>query len=402
MSYGFDMCFWHAKSLAAATKKAAKVISAINTPEQMRQRIDDNAYFVPSILYRAQIEDWKMAMIADEKWLYSLFNFRFVYWKEYELLGMVGVLPEDGPKPDGTVYFQNSCDQNYSLSEWPADIPFFKTKVKQYKAMLDLKPQKCLKRLLKLGFTDEETISEALEEGENSEETAEYHVLSALYHDIFDTLRLNTWLWGNDDSSFRRFALNAIHTSEQVYDLKKHLRKLVNEKRGSLGGMSIMYVPVMIRTDDTSADTLLFKFAYNHSQKPLTCDEVRAKITETVNRYMSTEEGRRLMAACSGQVTWAEVARSVPAKAYKDFSGLELLHSDDFSHCVVFDGNESAVPNRETTENQKAIASLESKMPRKSDNKRNEKLLISLQQTAYWKRRRKRKGRKKHEASEFC
>ena len=192
MSYGFDMCFWHAKSLASAMKKAAKVISAINTPEQMCQRIDDNAYFVPSLLYRAQIEDWKMAMIADEKWLYSLFNFRFVYWKEYELLGMVGVLPEDGPKPDGAVYFQNSCDQNYSLSEWPADIPFFRTKVKQYKAMLDLKPQKCLKRLLKLGFTDEETISEALEEGENSEETAEYHVLSALYHDIFDTLRLDT------------------------------------------------------------------------------------------------------------------------------------------------------------------------------------------------------------------
>lgn len=384
------MCFWHAKSLSAAMRKAGKVVDSLSTLEQMYQKIDDNVYFVPSLLYRAQIENWKMAMIADEKWLYALFNFRFVFWKKYELLGMVGTLPEGGPEADGAVYFQNSCDQNYSLSEWPTSIPFFKEKVKNYEAMLHLKPKKCLKKLKKLGFTDEETIAEALEDGECTKDAAEYHVLSSLYHDIFDTLRLNTWLWGNDDKSFHRFSLNAIHTSERLYDLKRHLQKRVISERGNLGSMNIMFIPVTVQSSTGKADTtLLFKYAYSREQQPLSCDDAAKKIAAAVNKCMNTEDGKRLVAACDGHVTWKDIMKSIPAKPFKEYAGFELLHPDDFSGCVVFNSNARVDEDK----NQTAPEPNERNVTKQTRYIRGG-VPENLKKTAFWKRREKERKRK--------
>ena len=126
MSYYFDMCFWSASSLSTAMKKAQEVVAACCTTECMRQTLEDNIYYAPSIRMLANVENWRMAVQADSTWLYRLFTFRFVYWKEHNLLGMVGTLPKNGPKATGAVYFQNSCDQDYDLKTWPAKIPFFK------------------------------------------------------------------------------------------------------------------------------------------------------------------------------------------------------------------------------------------------------------------------------------
>ena len=55
---------------------------------------------------------------ASKAWVQDVFKYRYFYNKENGVLGVYGI-----PKPvqhmfDATVYFQNSCDQNYDKETW--------------------------------------------------------------------------------------------------------------------------------------------------------------------------------------------------------------------------------------------------------------------------------------------
>lgn len=187
MSYDFDMSFWHASSLPNALEQAHNLVKHMSEVNLMKSTINDNLYFAPSVRFN---ENSNFGYIANEKWLYSLFNYRFVFWEKHHLLGLVGILPENGPKAAGSFSFQDSCNQNYNFDEYPLEIPFFKNKVERFKKSRGL---------------------------------------SAFYKDVFDTLCLNDWLYGKDNPAFERFSFNAIQTNEQLLELSLYADKLLKD-----------------------------------------------------------------------------------------------------------------------------------------------------------------------------
>lgn len=54
----------------------------------------------------------------------SVFKHRYFYDKDNKLLGVYGVPTAVRSIFDGTVYFQNSCDQNYDRKDWEGIAPF--------------------------------------------------------------------------------------------------------------------------------------------------------------------------------------------------------------------------------------------------------------------------------------
>ena len=65
--------------------------------------------FEPSLELKIKTEEW-----AKE----NIFKFRWFYNKDLQLLGVYGVYDSVQHLFDKTVYFQNSCDQNYDRSNW--------------------------------------------------------------------------------------------------------------------------------------------------------------------------------------------------------------------------------------------------------------------------------------------
>lgn len=338
MSYYFDMCFWSASSLAAAMKRAQKVVDACCTTECMRQTLEDNLYYAPSIRMLASVENWRMAVQADSAWLYRLFTFRFVYWKKYKLLGMVGTLPNNGPKATGAVYFQNSCDQDYDLKTWPARIPFFRDQIKKFSSLLDMSPKETFNALLQEEFIDEESIREIINEDGCNSDTAQYYVLSALYKDIFGTLQLNDWLWGKENDAFQRFSLCGIHTTELQYELERYMKRLVIAQVGNLGQKEVMYVPLTLSTkDNPSAFTMVFRYEYDYYKgEPMDCEKAKAVIQSVVEQYLKTDDGKRFAERHNGCPNWLDAVCAVPTMEFVK-AGLRPLKRETYCDAVNFD-----------------------------------------------------------------
>ena len=136
MSYGFDMGFAQANSLQEAMAIALEYTQFQMTEKNIRKTIRDNRYYIPSVRtgYIADEESKNrradvLADTADRYWLEALFTFRFLYWEEHKLLGIVMMPPENASeKWPLSVYFQNSCDQDYPLSDWKeGNIPSLQT-----------------------------------------------------------------------------------------------------------------------------------------------------------------------------------------------------------------------------------------------------------------------------------
>lgn len=128
MSYGFDMGFAQANSLQEAMTIALEYTQSQMTEKNIRKTIRDNRYYIPSIRtgYIADEENKNrradvLADTADRYWLEALFTFRFLYWEEHKLLGIIMMPPESASERwPLSVYFQNSCDQDYPFFEWKA------------------------------------------------------------------------------------------------------------------------------------------------------------------------------------------------------------------------------------------------------------------------------------------
>ena len=96
MSYGFSMGFAHANSLQEAMKIALEYTQSQMTEKNVKKTIKDNRYYIPSVRtgYIADAESNTrradvLADTADRYWLEALFTFRFLYWEEHKLLGIV-------------------------------------------------------------------------------------------------------------------------------------------------------------------------------------------------------------------------------------------------------------------------------------------------------------------------
>lgn len=225
MSYAFDMGFKSAENLGAAMEIAQQLVDTISKAD-VRNFIERNIIYIPSLRHHNAFSDSRAANIVDTYWLYSLLNFRFVYWPEYQILGLVGNVPKAKEAGFEMVMFQNSTDQDYGLDEWPENTPFFQARVNTTAQLLKEKPDTILNYLTERGVDLDDTGFDDLEEG------AEYLVLTNLYDQIFSDLELDAWLYGRDPDTpgkFRRFALNAITTSEKNMDYGLILAKIRKE-----------------------------------------------------------------------------------------------------------------------------------------------------------------------------
>ena len=208
MSYRFNMGFAQADSLQEALKIALEYTQSQMTEKNIKKTIRDNRYYIPSVRtgYIADEENKNsradvLADTADRYWLDALFTFRFLYWEEHKLLGIVMIPPESvSEKWPLSVYFQNSCDHDYPLSEWKeGNIPFFANAA----AKAENYTKKGIRAKLDYEIEDEDL---------------EYYRRSACYDDIFETLALEPWLYNHyKDMPFVAFSLNGIQNETERY-----------------------------------------------------------------------------------------------------------------------------------------------------------------------------------------
>lgn len=208
MSYGFDMGFAQANSLQEAMAIALEYTQSQMTEKNIRKTIRDNRFYIPSVRtwYIADEESKNrradtLADTADRYWLETLFTFRFLYWEEYKLLGIVMMPPESASeKWPLSVYFQNSCDQDYPLSDWKeGNIPFFANTAAKAE-----------------NYTTEEIRAKV--DYEIEDENLEYYRRSTCYNDIFEALALEPWLYNHcTDVPFVTFAFQGIQNEAERY-----------------------------------------------------------------------------------------------------------------------------------------------------------------------------------------
>lgn len=217
------MGFAQANSLQEAMTIALDYTQSQMTEKNVKKTIRDNLYYIPSVRtgYIANKESRTrkadvLAETADRYWLEAsftfwleaLFTFHFLYWEEHKLLGIVMMPPESvNEKWPLSMYFQNSCDQDYPFFEWKeGNIPFFANAAAKAE-----------------NYTAEEIRAKV--DYEIEDENLEYYRRSTCYNDIFEELALESWLYNHcTDVPFVTFALQGIQNKAERYQYLQWLK----------------------------------------------------------------------------------------------------------------------------------------------------------------------------------
>lgn len=211
MSYRFGMFFKSVSSLEDAFSFANKVVETCyeNKIEYLK---GISLFSIPSI--RTNSKE------SDDYWLYSIFNFRFVYWQEYNLLGLVGYeyLKEVDTLFDTHISFQNSCSTDYPYETW--------SKLECARGIVDSVQSMTATELADILISDkDEYYTEA--DRESILNNDDYYKKIYVYDKIFESvLDLDTWLGDGDSDKFMRFALNALTTLERYYNTLRCFNKV--------------------------------------------------------------------------------------------------------------------------------------------------------------------------------
>lgn len=204
MSYSFNMLFTSCEPKNVLDKCLSISKSIVKKPYKY---IDYNRLYIPSEKYDLSE---RIKSSFNDMWLYRLFNFNFVYWEKYNILGLLGENYGDIDKDfDTQIYFQNSVDQNYDYDVWNG-IPYFEGIATEIKSM----PKEYL---ITISDYDSEDI-------EN--DTDDYYKKCIVYDTIFTSLDLDNYLYGKE-GNFKRITINGIDSEETLYEIKKCLRLIV-------------------------------------------------------------------------------------------------------------------------------------------------------------------------------
>ena len=156
--------------------------------ENLNKIVEDEYMWCPSVKNRIGKIDYKELTAneidLDENWFCRIFKHRFFYDDEFGLLGIYGVPTVSRKLFDKTVYFQNSCDQDYGFEDWEG-IPEFEN---IYNKCMQLTAEE-LKA--KKDYIDDDYIKEEDEEGLN------YYRRSFAYDKIWE--RYEWSLWNDND-----------------------------------------------------------------------------------------------------------------------------------------------------------------------------------------------------------
>lgn len=194
MSYYFAMSFAPVPDRASAFSLCQQAVNRLCEKPAAREHIR-NMY--PFFLQRCSFEHVEPTSFLREMWIQDIFQLRFVYWAQYHLLALCG---DDYPDAVTNLFgpsvgFQNSTDQDYELSTWDVNIPLF---------------QIIISKTPKEGGPLFEDCDDGLPEG--------YAYRSTVYHEIFDALDLNNWLYGRD-GQFERIRMSGLTSTEKIHDI---------------------------------------------------------------------------------------------------------------------------------------------------------------------------------------
>lgn len=213
MSYGIEISFVHAKDYKTAVKIAHDFTNSFsNNKQELDAVIKSNELFIPSARYPANTDREKdLLKMADRHFVYRLFTFKFVWFPHAKLLGMIGSYNKSETVTKyfpHSVYFQNSCDQDYEREFW-LGIPFFENIYDEKQALSD-------DILILMGYDASDDFN--------------YIRRTLAYDEIAKAINLDGVLEDKDDKRFNiRFATNAIDSFEKEFLcttlIKKHQKR---------------------------------------------------------------------------------------------------------------------------------------------------------------------------------
>lgn len=211
MSYSFGMTFFEAKNKLETYEKATEFVTALISMKTAMEYVRQNAIYFQRLLFKDEIRDidCQIARLLDP-WLSQLFTIRCTYWPQHNLLGITG---DEWPEAcknlaAGSVYFQNSTDQDYEYECWPTAITFFKERVDAVKRMTDDEVQ----QISELNCDDIEYVRRSL-----------------VYQTIAKDLTLDDWIY-RGAGDYLRFAMSGITNGNILLDLYPRCSALL--KRG--------------------------------------------------------------------------------------------------------------------------------------------------------------------------
>lgn len=219
MSYAFSMAFWPTAGLIDVFSKAQTFKDSLLEPANAEARLKA---CLPELLDKLDdaVPGRKPALSGREcglvpAWLESAFTARFTWWPQKLLLAVSG---DDWPKaclPNAerfpTVLFQDSSDQDYAESTWPA-LPFFQDTF--YEAM------NCPERDV-IAAMNASPSAFWSDEG--------YYRRAYAYKLVEHRLGLKRWMRGSEHPGFERFSLCAVDSYRQEAGLLDLARKLTKE-----------------------------------------------------------------------------------------------------------------------------------------------------------------------------
>lgn len=216
MSYSIPMTFLSAENKADAMLKADDFVKKLVEPGPSAEYIKTNLIYFKRILGPGGKDelDTQIAKHLDA-WLNKLFTVRCTFWPQHKLLGITGMnWPEECLElAQGKVYFQNSTDQNYEYSVWPAEIPFYQDCIMEIRTLSDLE-------IIRRRISDDGEIPE-----EDMPDAIEYARRTLLYRSIYDKLDLEHWLYDySAGTGYEQFAMCGLYASDQEHDFYNKTR----------------------------------------------------------------------------------------------------------------------------------------------------------------------------------
>lgn len=320
MSYGFGMYFKHCENEGDAYLTAAKYVKELEKQENIDTILDNNfPFYVPSIRHQLlSYENMHIGRQMNEYWLHCVFELNFVFWPQYNLLGLLGeTWPQAEKFFSNSIYFQNSCDQDYEESTWADVCPFFDEVVAQTKSQPITR---------KDVFDDDDD-----DEEEADEEKKEMYIRSKIYQTIFDSLALDLWLYGKDSEAFSRFTLSPIHTMEQAMDINRKLQIKIKN-----AGIRFGWKDMIIYTELIKGSPVCYKFSYDGFQRPEpTVETFKEQAREAVNDYLKTTEGK-LAAKTIRSKKFTDIFPMVPEYILREHE-IRIVGMDTIRGCNILD-----------------------------------------------------------------
>lgn len=161
-------------------------------------------------------------------WLYAFYNFKFVYFKEAEVLGLIGDygITEVSDMFDTHFYFQNSCDQDYDYELWNDKILIFKELKAKIQSLSDTE-------LVDTMINDKSNYYND-NDREDIINSIDYYRKTYLYEVITNNLGVIDFVYDEKSDKYNVFVINGIKSQRQYFKLCKIFHEVTNALKEEL------------------------------------------------------------------------------------------------------------------------------------------------------------------------